>query len=42
VGLEAIFLYRKKVEALEERLLGSLHTIGGQIPRPPELLSLEC
>jgi hypothetical protein len=39
---KAIFLYRKKVEAFEEMLLGGLHTTGGQLPRAPELLSLEC
>jgi hypothetical protein len=39
---KAIFLYQKKVEALEEMLVGSLHTSCGQVPRGPELFSLEC
>lgn len=29
------------MEALEEMLLGGIHTTGGQVPQAPELLSLE-
>ena len=38
---KAIFVYQKNVEALEEMLLGGLHTTGGQVLRAPKLLSLE-
>ena len=39
---KAIFSYRRKAEALEEMMLGGLHTACGQVPRAPELLGLEC
>ncbi|KAK5292262.1 hypothetical protein LTR16_001987 [Cryomyces antarcticus] len=39
---KAIFLYRKKTEALEEMLAGGLHIGCGQVPRGSELFSLEC
>lgn len=39
---KAIHSYRKKAEALEEMLAGGLYTSGGQVPRAPEILGLEC
>jgi hypothetical protein len=39
---KAVFAYRKRVEALEEIILGGLYTACGQVPRASELLSLEC
>lgn len=39
---QAVFIYRRRAEALEEMILGGLHTACGQVPRAPELLGLEC
>jgi hypothetical protein len=33
--------YRRRIETLEEMILGGLYTACGQVPRAPELLILE-
>jgi hypothetical protein len=38
----AIFRYLDKTTALLESILAILYTTGGQVPRAPELLNLEC
>ncbi|KAJ5611429.1 hypothetical protein N7510_008148 [Penicillium lagena] len=38
----AVFRYLDKTTALLESILAILYTTGGQVPRAPEILNLEC